>query len=189
LPAMSDAEASSRFIEELKQIRAARPSVLALLGGLCPGAKEIPDSMLAIRRLPLTERKELYRTGRLIDQRSWYDAKAKTFRQSASRWFWAVTGTQVVALVLAIAAVYAGPFKVNLVGVLMTLAASFTAWTESKRNEDLANAYSMESQELRDLEALASGVQDEASFPKWVIEVEGACSREHTMWVAKRAGP
>jgi len=188
LPSMSDAEASSRFIEELKQVRAARPSVLALLGGLCPGAKEIPDSMLTNRRLPLVERKELYRTGRLIDQRNWYDGKAKTFRHSAARWFWAVTGTQVLALVLAIAAVYAGPFKVNMVGVLMTLVASFTAWTESKRNEDLANAYSMAAQELRELEALLTVVQDEAGFPKWVVDVEGACSREHTMWVAKRAG-
>jgi hypothetical protein len=189
LPSMSDAEASSRFVDELKLIRTARPTVPELLGGLCPGAKEIPDSMLASRHLPLAERKELYRTGRLIDQKNWYDGKAKTCRDSAARWFWAVTGTQVLALILAIAAAYSGPFKVNLVGVLMTLVASFTAWTESKRNEDLANAYSMAAEELRDLEALASGVQDEAGFQKLVQDVEGASSREHTMWVAKRAGP
>ncbi len=188
-PAMSDADACQRFIEELRLIEKARPSVPALLGGLCPGAKEIPDSMLTIRHLPLAERKELYRTGRLIDQENWYDKKSKLNRDSAARWFWIVAGTQVLALVLAIAAVYAGPFKVNLVGVLMTLVASFTAWTESKRDEDLANAYSMAAQELRELEALLNGAQDEASFQKLVLDVEGACSREHTMWVAKRAGP
>jgi hypothetical protein len=56
----------------------------------------------------------------------------------------------------------------------------------TKRFVDLSQSYGLAAQELNSLADLVVHQTDEGSFGTWVQEVEGAISREHTMWLARR---
>jgi hypothetical protein len=93
---------------------------------------------------------------------------------------------QFVALALAVWRV-AVPFAgLSLVGPLLALAAAFTAWTQLGRNDELSKSYALANQELLNIKALANTVETEQELAKVVRDGEGAISREHTMWIAKR---
>jgi len=142
--------------------------------------------MREIRALLLAERKLLYIDDRISDQRRWYQAKCAFNQRRASLWFWTVFGLQCAALTIAVIQVATGSLPVNIVALLMTLAATFVAWSQAKRHDDLVQPYALAAQELISLQALAQQVNDEANFRELVIQVEEAISREHTMWCAKR---
>lgn len=55
-----------------------------------------------------------------------------------------------------------------------------------KRYDELAQAYALATYELEELDSLATGVNTEAEFAQLVEQTEEACSREHTMWAARR---
>ena len=55
-----------------------------------------------------------------------------------------------------------------------------------KRYSELAQSYSLASQELGEQEALAPDWREEANFLEFVDQVEFAISREHTMWCGRR---
>jgi hypothetical protein len=76
-----------------------------------------------------------------------------------------------------------------LVGPLLALAAAFTAWTQLERNDELRQSYALANQELLSIKALAGTVDTEEGLAKLVSNGEGAISREHTMWIAKRGKP
>ncbi len=181
-----DADVDAKFLRDLGEIRGARPGVDAHLAGLASGATQISDSMRKTRVLPLDERKDVYLSGRLLDQKNWYEGKARTNRSSASAWFWTVAALQMVGLILAIFQTGPRPWLINPVPLLMTLAAALVAWTQVKRHDELTQSYAMAAQELSALESLAQHVSDLKSFQEFVTQVEETISREHTMWVARR---
>jgi SMODS and SLOG-associating 2TM effector domain 1 len=76
-----------------------------------------------------------------------------------------------------------------LVGPLLALAAAFTAWTQLGRNDELSQSYALANQELLSIKALPGTVDTEQELVKVVRDGEGAISREHTMWIAKRGKP
>lgn len=69
------------------------------------------------------------------------------------------------------------------------MAAAFTAWTQLGRNDELRLSYAIANQELLSIKALAAVVDSEQELAKLVRDGEGAISREHTMWIAKRGKP
>ena len=142
--------------------------------------------MRDVRRLPLQERHDLYVKERLEDQASWYGGKAEDNRRLASRLFWAALAAQFVALALAVWRVASPSAELSLVGPLLALAAAFTAWTQLDRNDELSKSYALANQELLDIKALEGRVKTEQELAKIVSNGEGAISREHTMWTAKR---
>jgi hypothetical protein len=77
----------------------------------------------------------------------------------------------------------------SLVGPLLALAAAFTAWAQLGRHDELSNSYALANQELLSIKAVADMVYTEQELAKLVREGEGAISREHTMWIAKRGEP
>ncbi len=175
-----------RFVDALNEIRRTMVDIHPLLTTTGLAGPEITPRMREIRALLLAERKLLYIDDRISDQRRWYQAKCAFNQRRASLWFWTVFGLQCAALTIAVIQVATGSLPVNIVALLMTLAATFVAWSQAKRHDDLVQPYALAAQELISLQALAQQVNDEANFRELVIQVEEAISREHTMWCAKR---
>jgi hypothetical protein len=180
------ANLDSKFIRELMEIREARPGIDSHLAGLASGETEISEYMRKTRVLPLSDRREIYLRERLQDQKKWYEGETKTNRTFASVWFWSISTMQALALVLAIVNAATGPWSINIVSIIMTLAAAFVAWTQVKRHDELIQPYGLSAQELSALESLEPHATEPKRFQEFVIQVEEAISREHTMWCARR---
>ena len=188
-PFDENATSDQKFIEELDAIREARSGLQYRVGSQDDSAEQITSRMREVRQMPVEERRELYVKERLEDQARWYGKKSEDNRRLASRLFWAALVAQFVALALAVWRV-AVPFAgLSLVGPLLALAAAFTAWTQLGRNDELRQSYALANQELLSIKALASTVDNEQQLAKIVSDGEGAISREHTMWIAKRGKP
>jgi len=186
-PFENDDALDQRFVSELQEIRGARPDCQERLAGVATAnAPAITDFMRQMRARTFDERKRFYVEQRLRDQRSWYARAAQMNACSGERWFWTTAALQVIAIAVAIIQVATGGFGINMVPVITTCAASAAAWNQMKRHDELKKMYALASQELGELEAIAHGLNVEDDFPQLVEQVEGAISREHTMWCARR---
>ncbi len=143
--------------------------------------------MRYVRALPVPERTDYYVQNRLEEQAEWYRGKSERNSRSARNWFLASVATQVVAIIVLIAAPTIGVLA--FVGFLAALGAAFTAWNQLGRHDELKTSYSMACQELTTIKELASRAVDEVSLRTLVDDGENAISREHTMWIARRGRP
>lgn len=186
-PFRDDASVDKKFILELQEIRKARPGVEKHLAGTsASNPSEITSFMKQIRSLSFEQRKILYLKDRVHNQKSWYSDKAKNCTCAASTWFWGIIALQTMAVVLSIIQASVNGLSVNLVTVLTTCAAALVAWNQTKRNDELVQSYSLASQELSEMESIASNIDSENEFTQLVEQVEEAISREHTLWCARR---
>ena len=177
--------AETALIEELQEVSSSRPGALGQIGGIEEDTTQFKPLMRKVRNSSFDERKAYYLASRLADQRDWYHVKAAFNRSHSQRWYWTVLGIQVLAIILAI--LKAADFlKISPVGFLMTIGASFSAWTQAKRHEDLRTTYSVAEDELNNLEAKLDLCTTETELLGYVEDVEEAVSREHTMWRARR---
>lgn len=184
-----DSEAADRdFGADLNVVSRARPSLIQGLDSLPERPRQISPRMRAVRNLPLGARREIYVRDRLENQAEWYRRKAIAHRRAARRWFWASLVTEALAALLAVLSVLT-PQEIddNVVGFLAAVAASFTAWSQVQRHDELTKSYAVACQELLGIVTMASDVMSEADLSALVRDGEAAISREHTMWVAKRS--
>ncbi len=171
----------AQVIETLR----ARPAVSSVLERRRAGdSADITPLMSATREGALEERRASYRKQRLADQMRWYHDKAASHDRAREIFF-------LLAVVLQLAAVLAAflewrPGKLNVVPLLVTFAASLTAWAQARRHEESAQAYAVARQELDVMADRLNAAGDERSFSGAVAETEAAISREHTMWMARR---
>ena len=182
-------DAQSAFVRELDVIRKARPGLEQYMFPATADAPAITDQMRESRAASLVARKEAYIRDRLDDQIEWYSGKSRHNQLWARLWFWGVIGLQLLATVMAIVAAVRGPFALNWVSVLMTVAAAATGWSQAKRHDDLTISYAVAAQELIQIKNLMAPVTDELAFRELVDQGEEAVSREHTMWCARRSIP
>jgi hypothetical protein len=179
--------AERRFLGTLRAIEQSHRETIASLPVTGGDSAEISSSMTAIRTAPWQERKQLYVTDRLEDQRRWYERRSMTNRRSAARWWWCVAAAETLGLVAAIVHAAGVVPAVSVVSVLTTLQGAFVAWTEAKRHDELGASYDLA---VRELTLLASAEAVEASepsgFERWVLDVEDVLSREHGLWLARR---
>jgi hypothetical protein len=189
-PFDEDATCDQEFARELDAIREARADlqlrVDASLGG---SADQITERMREVRGLTTQQRRDLYARERLGEQAEWYGGKSRDNRILAEVFFWASLAAQFVALVLAIVRVAFPETQLSLVGPLLALAAAVTAWTQLGRHDELSKSYALANQELLTIKSLVDTVDTEKELAGLVRDGEGAISREHTMWVAKRSDP
>ena len=188
-PFEDDTTCDQKFIEELDAIREARSGLQFRVGALGEEAEQITPRMREVRQKPVEERRDLYVKERLDDQAGWYGRKSEDNRRLANRLFWAALAAQFIALAIAVWRVASPSAGLSLVGPLLALAAAFTAWTQLRRNDELRLSYALASQELLSIKALAAAVDSEQELAKLVRDGEGAISRQHTMWIAKRGKP
>lgn len=186
-PYQVDDSLEQRFVSELGEIRKARPGFEKHLAGrIDANAAAITEFMRTVRSKPFEARKAFYLDQRLQDQKGWYSRKANTNARLGHQWFWATVALQALAVAMAIVRAASGGLALNVVPFLTTCAAAVAAWSQMKRYDELKQSYSLAAQELGELEAIATGLKDEAQFPQLVEQVEEAISREHTMWCARR---
>jgi len=177
--------AALAFADQVRQIRAARPGVEALVNKYLDVAQpDVTPFMITTRECALQERKSLYLEQRLLDQRQWYQRQSLKNEGSKNLYFWVVVALQLGAVGVAIA--QWRPLGVGVVGLAVTLTASITAWTQARRHDDLAQSYALAVQELGEIRARIEMGVTEDSFSESVVESEAAISREHTMWMVRR---
>jgi hypothetical protein len=181
------ANIEASFLAELDEIRKARPDIDEHLSGRASNVQPISDYMRSLRQSDFATRKSAYLTDRAADQRDWYSSKAKWNLRRKTIWYVTSISLQVLALILAIFVASYGGFPFNAVGLLMTAAASVTAWSQAKRYDDLPNSYGLAAQELRTIYTLIERTNNEDEFRELVDQGEEAVSREHTMWCARRS--
>jgi|SRR5215211_4207982 len=187
-PFRDDATCDQKFVGELEAILKARSSLHYRVGA-SSSTEQITPRMREVRQLPVVQRRDLYVKQRLEEQANWYGDKAEDNRVLANRLFWASLAAQFVALALAVWRVVLPSAGLSLVGAVLALAAAFTAWAQLGRHDELSKSYALARQELLSIKALANTLDTEQELAKIVRDGEGAISREHTMWIAKRGEP
>jgi len=186
-PFQNNGAIDQRFLSELQEIRNARPECHNHLAGVAAASNPaITDFMRKMRGIAFDDRKAFYIEQRLRNQKSWYSRNAGLNAFRGTLWFWGTAGLQGITVAMAIIQASTGGLAYNMVPILTTCAAVAAAWNQMKRHDELKKTYALASQELCELEAIASNLASESDFPQFVEQVEVAISREHTMWCARR---
>jgi hypothetical protein len=178
----SDSEAEARFIGDLLDILKARQELS--FPGVESGEGQITASMRLLRAEPFDVRRSTYLERRLKDQIVWYSSRAVRHQHRARLYFAIGLAAELSAVAWAIVRV-AYPGTLNLIGVFTSLAVAATALSQVHSHDELGGRYAVAALELSAIRTLAESA-DESKFSDVVKDGEGAISREHTMWIAKR---
>jgi SMODS and SLOG-associating 2TM effector domain 3/SMODS and SLOG-associating 2TM effector domain 1 len=178
----SDKEADTQYIADLREVLHAGRDVPVV--GVHGESGQITDAMRRIREEPFDGRRAVYLQNRVKDQIGWYSARAASHRRHASIYFAVGLGGELAAIAWAIFRVTA-PNELNLIGVFTSLAAAATALNQLHHHDELGRSYALAAQELSAIFTLLQTCEEQ-QFTELVREAEGAISREHTMWIAKR---
>lgn len=188
-PFSDDATADQTFVRHLRSALRARVSLRAEVEP-SGSDSQITPWMRASRRLDLAGRRALYLRLRLHDQARWYQRSARRDQRAARRWSALAMGAEGAAIIVAVlSATSESVGRLGIFGLCGSLAAAFTAVNQLGRHAESARAYGLAYHELLTIASLAESVASEEELATVVLDGEGAISREHTMWIAKRAEP
>jgi len=179
---------TQKLTSEIDIVFKTLPDIAAAVSPECVGQPihAVSARMTEIRSLPTQERKSIYITTRVSDQRDWYARKTAENKGKADFWICIILLSEFAGMGIAIYLISNQTQHFNPLGLVTTLTAALCAWAQTKRYQELAQAYGLATTELGRSEALAHGIQTDAELAKYVEETEDAISREHTMWTAKR---
>jgi hypothetical protein len=185
---LPDPEAEGKLAKSMVDILANSASLAAHLGGPAGAGASVTARMRQARGLDIPERKRLYLSQRVANQREWYAGKAAANHRSYNLWFIGVLLAELAALASAAIFLTVARAEVSLAPVFAALASTVWAWLHAKRFQELAQAYGLAAHELGLSEVQSTYVAAERELAAFVSDAENAISREHTMWVARRAG-
>jgi hypothetical protein len=174
------------FSQRLRQVLAEFESVSLIPTDDTAG--EITAWMRHRRASSLTARKETYRRGRIEEQRQWYASKARWNQRRSNAWSISLLIVQTLGVTSAILR-GTGVIDLDLLGVMAAIAASGVAWLQIKQHATLTQSYSQAANELSSIGTLVETIENEGDWARFVDDAEGAISREHTAWRAKRSQP
>ncbi len=179
----SATDADKLLVNELQEILRARKDLP--LDAAKSAGPQITSSMREVRATSFDSRKTFYLERRIEDQVNWYSGRASLHRSRARVWFGVGLAAEIVAFIWAVVRVIRTD-AVNLIGFFASVAAAATALAQLSRNDELARSYTLAAQELQLIRSLMEPADTEERFLEFVENSEGAISREHTMWMAKR---
>jgi hypothetical protein len=179
--------AEDLFISFLSSLLKSRERFASRLGGRVAIDQQITDKMRRIRNLLLEDRKTVYLTERIDNQRRWYSNKAEGSSRSAKKLFGAMIVCQVFALISAIVIVRWPESPVNPTGAFINLAIAVLAWLQMKKHQQLAQSYGSAAQELNFIYEQSSQVRTEEELSTYVMDSENAIASEHKVWLARRS--
>lgn len=173
-----------RFLAEVAALvrDAPRTSIPAVSTGA------VSPALLATRGLSLPKRRQMYLTGRVLDQMDWYSRKSAWNRRRSLLWRTGILAAESLGIIAALLKTV-GVITIDLAGVVAAMIGAGAAWLAVKQHESLARAYAYASNELSIIEGRVRTVDDEATWAQEVADAEEAVSREHTMWRASRSSP
>lgn len=181
----TDDDAEARFRTEYHGILAEREDLGAQLVALNQRPVVVTNTMRARRQLSLDQRAHTYHDERLMDQLRWYSRKSRSNGIYGQVWL-------IVVLLCQIGGLTAATFRAaeiiefDALSILSAFGGSAIAWMELKRHHEQERAYGVAALELSDIADAAETVKTELELSKTVLEGEGAVSREHKLWRAKR---
>jgi hypothetical protein len=184
---LSPAAATDRFTEALRLLLAERKHLLGELGAGPATGREITERMRQIRDLDVGHRKTAYVEGRVTQERSWYATKAENCRKVEGRLFIAIYVCQFCALIFSLWLIAYPNSSINLSGLFSSLAACCWTWMQLKQYQELAQSYGLAARELALIAERADHIRTNDDLSRFVTDAEGAISREHTLWIARRA--
>jgi hypothetical protein len=146
----------------------------------------ITQKMKDLRNKPLDDRKSYYIQSRIKDQQDWYAFKADHNGKRRNIWFVTILVSQILAVISSYYLIKDPGSNWNLVGFFTTIASVGIAWMQLKQHEQLKQAYTTATIELRFIENKGTEVSTEQDFARFVLDSENAISREHTLWLAQK---
>jgi hypothetical protein len=179
-------EADRKFVQDLSSIVKERKQLAFGFGMEFSEQPQISQRMREVRTGNLDERKKVYLSERISDQRRWYGNQAKSNLSSENTYFILISITQLLAFIAAILLVNRPESRVKLTAFLTSLASSLIAWLQIKQHREIAQPYSIAELELGFIQEQAQQVTSDQEFSDFVGDAENAISREHTLWIARR---
>ena len=184
---LSPPAATAKFTEALRLLLAERKHLLSEVGAGPTTGREITERMRQIRALDVRHRKTAYVEGRVNQERSWYATKAENCQKVEKRLFIAIYACQFCALIFSLWLIAHPNSNINLLGLFSSLAACCWTWMQLKQYQELAQSYGLAARELGLIVERAEHIRTNDDLSKFVTDAEGAISREHTLWIARRA--
>jgi hypothetical protein len=157
------------------------------IGNEWSDAQQLTTEMERVRSLGLADRKAIYLSERVQEQRAWYSRKAAANRRSARRWFAFGLIVYLAAIALSLGRIAFRQWQNWPIEALIVLASSIIGWMQTKKFNELGAAYTVAAHEIGLIVPRLEDVANEAQLSDCVNEAELAFSREHTMWIARRS--
>jgi hypothetical protein len=180
-------KADTLFITGLSSLLNERKTFAARLASKLSTNHQITDRMRVVRSWNTEERKNYYLSQRIDDQRRWYGEKTEANSKAADRFFAGMVISQALGVIAAFSIAIWPESPIRATGIFTTLATSLLAWTQMRRNDQLAQSYGLATQELNLIHEEATQIRTDGELSAYVGNSENAISREHTMWMARRS--
>lgn len=179
-------DARRDFRNLLSDVLKANHSISDALSDLQSDGEQLPSAMQDMREKKLEERRAFYLLHRIADQRAWYQKKAKT-NGTASKWWVAISCVAYALGLIFILTRIVDPASVGWpTEPLVVVASAAIGWTQIKKFNELAAAYTLTAQEIGLVQGLIQDAATVGEFSAAVNEAELAFSREHTQWAARQ---
>lgn len=175
-----------RFVERIRGIVNEFKELSSTMDSNILNKEIITAKMLELRYLSTDERKKYYLTNRIEEQQDWYSTKAEWNKRRYNFWFWIIIFSQTLAIISVVFLITNPTSKLNIVGLLTTIASSAISWLQIKQHQEQKQAYTTASEELNFIKELSYKVSTEEQLSKFILDSENAISREHTLWLAQK---
>lgn len=185
LDASSVTEVNNIFRRLLEGILSSNNQIGDLLGGDDCARDQITPFMRETRAKPIEERRQLYLSSRIKEQRKWYAAKSKYNKTRSTSFFVLLIILQAIAVGLVLSKIAFPEWKIWPTEVFIVAAGSVTAWMQLKRFQEIGTAYALTAHEIGIIESRITDPDTDELFSEFVRDAENAFSREHTQWIAK----
>jgi len=157
---------------------------------------QLTQDMTALREAPLSQRFEVYREQRAINQRDWYNNRARSFRKYRDVWRVITVLVYFVGAGLVVAhaisplrnAVPFGLLGANYWPLVAAVASAITGYVAARHYDDLQQTYRYMSGLLTaEIDVMrkfnpTTDTQAEADFAEQVDRVETLMDAEHKQW-------
>jgi uncharacterized membrane protein len=178
--------ADERYLHDIESILKEFQQYASKLYIVADSYQVITEKMRLIRNLDTETRKNIYIRERIQNQREWYSKKACMNQKSASRYFYSIFVCQILAVSTSISMIFWHNSPIQFTGIFTTVATALMAWTQMRRNEELAQSYGLTAQELSFVLEQSFKVNTEEQLSSYVSNAEMTISREHTRWTVHR---
>ena len=183
-----DSEQTTRneFRQMLREVLNANNRLGEQFGGVAADDEQVTSDMCRLRARSYTERRDYYLSERVLDQKSWYTAKAKSNKLRARAWPIIGAAIYLGAIASVLLRIAFPSWEIWPTEPLTVMAASAVGWVQTKRFRELATSYALTAQEIGIMEGRLRDVVNELEFVAFVNEAEQGFSREHTQWIARQ---
>ena len=173
------------FRDLLAGILSSNNQIGDLLGGEDCARDQITSKMQSARALNIEERKNLYLSARIDEQRTWYADKSAYNKKRSSQFFTLLIVLQSIAVVMVLARIAFPAWMIWPTEAFVVAAGAVVTWIQLKRFQEIATAYALTAHEIGIIRTKIDESNSDTSFSDFVRDAENAFSREHTQWIAK----